>query len=96
MSESKRQLIRSIFWLFVGGVIEFISVLLMIYAYLDYQVVYVNDNPIFTRYTDYTLPAIGFFLSLACIVVCIKKLGQANKKVENLFMGKKNKNSLFH
>ncbi len=88
MNKKKSSVIYSVVWLLIGGLIEFFSLLLMIYAYLDYRVTYISTNPIFTQNTDYTIAAIGFALSLACILVCIQKIGKDNKKLDSLFKGK--------
>lgn len=89
MTKKKSNIIYSVLWLLIGGLIEFFSLLLMIYAYLDYRVSYISSNPIFTQNTDYTIAAIGFALSLACILVCIQKIGKDNKQLDDLFKGKK-------
>ncbi len=85
MSKKKVSVLRSIIWLLIGGAIEFFSMLLMIYAYLDYSIPYISNSAFFQNEGDFTIAALGFALSLACILVCIQKAQKDSDHLKDLF-----------
>lgn len=62
---------RTLFWLILGGLSELISILVIIWSLLDYEVNLFTNHPFLT---SFAIAGIGFGLSLACVLQAVSTI----------------------